>query len=470
MSSSIGRSTLNIPIGILPALAWPPQHVEAENAPPSTSHPTCASPPFVRAPFSTMNAPPTPVPMPQLIDKKPVWKISPASGKYYVNSVAVSADGGRVVGGTFYHYYPPRESRRAPAAVTPPPPSANSEPSPDDGTFGTYCYDARGQLRWKDEFQGWQGVYWVALSADGSRAAAGGFMAQSATPGFVRAYDADGGRLMLSQSTKKRVNQVALSGDGTWLVSAAETLLLFRSGLPSYVQKAEFTSPGAESIVSASLSRDGSTVVYSDFAGWIGVLANHNGTLTPLAQWKVPVLSKEGNFCHMIDLAPDGKTFAAGGSGGQFYFFEIAKFIATQQPTHTCNTGVAGAVYGVAGAPDGSLFAGMVNSGETGQAYPVAIVNGAAAPVPPLALKRNPNSAALNVTDGNIRLAIADGHPDGTPGHYYLFSGPAGAGPPLLRLRWIFETGNMSWPIAIAANGGAVVGGSDDSHLYYFTP
>ena len=33
-----------------------------------------------------------------------------------------------------------------------------------------------------------------------------------------------------------------------------------------------------------------------------------------------------------------------------------------------------------------------------------------------------------------------------------------------------YPTGNMSWPIVIAAKGSAVVGGSDDSNLYYFTP
>lgn len=409
--------------------------------------------------------------MPQLPNKQPVWKISPAAGKYYINSVAVSADGSRVIGGTFYHGYQSGAARRGPPPDTPLRSPAIQVPSPEDGTFGTYCYNASGQLQWKDEFQGWQGVYWTALSADGTRAAAGGFMTQSAPQGFVRAYDAaNQGRLMLSHSTQKRVNQVALSGDGTWLVSAAETLILFQDGPLGYRQTMDYTSPGRESIVSASVSQDGSKVVYSDYAGWIGVLANSQGKLTPLAQWKVPALSKEGNFCHMIDLAPDGRSFVAGGAGGQFYFFDLAQFIATQKPTHTCPTGVAGAVYGVAGAPDGSMFAGVVNCGDAGQAYPVSLASGNAIPVPPLALKRNPNSAALNVTSGVIRLAIADGHPDGTPGHFYLFSSPAGAAPPVLRLRWIFQTGNMSWPIAIAANGSAVVGGSDDSHIYYFTP
>lgn len=46
-----------------------------------------------------MNPPPTPDSTPQLPNKQPAWKVSPAAGKYYLNSLAMSADGGRVVGG-----------------------------------------------------------------------------------------------------------------------------------------------------------------------------------------------------------------------------------------------------------------------------------------------------------------------------------------------------------------------------------
>jgi hypothetical protein len=59
---------------------------------------------------------------------------------------------------------------------------------------------------------------------------------------------------------------------------------------------------------------------------------------------------------------------------------------------------------------------------------------------------------------------MADGHPDGTPESFTLFDLAAGAP------RWTCATGNMSWPIAIAANGSAVRSGSDDSNIYYFNP
>lgn len=409
-----------------------------------------------------MNGSPSLELVPQFPGKAPAWKISPAGGKYFINSVAVSADGGRVVGGTFYHHYGPAESRRAPAVA--PTPSGGGQPSPDDGTFGVYCYDGAGRLQWKDEFAGWQGVYWVALSADGARAAAGGFMSPSAPQGFVRAYDAGNqGRLLLSQPTQQRVNQVALSGDGTWLVSAAETLLLFRydAVAGAYVQAAEFPPGNRDGIVNAAISADGLTVIYADYAGHIGVFANETGRLVLRARWKVPGGTKE-DFCHMLGLTPDGKAFVAGGANGSFYFSSVAEFIAAGRPAITDSTNVRGAVYGVAIAENGGMFAGVLNSGTAGQAYLVPVPPGAAGRPRHFALERNPNSAAINAA--HRLFAIADGHPDGTPGHFYLFDTVTGA------LRWKFQTGNMSWPIVLAANGSAVVGGSDDSHIYYFTP
>lgn len=412
------------------------------------------------------------IPPPLVPGKTPAWKISPAGGKYYINSVAVSADGGRVLGGTYYHRYGAQEARHAPAAP-PPPADPGTAPSPEDGLFGVYCYDARGIPLWKDEFQGWQGVYWVGLSADGTRAAAGGLLQQISPQGFVRIYDAaDQGRILLSHPTQQRVNQVALSGDGTWIVSAAESLILFRRnpnpGTPPYVLSDVYSPGNNDGIVSTAISDDGLTVVYADYNGYIGVFANEAGKLVLRARWKVPGTGK-GDFCHMIDLAPDGKAFAAGGAAGVFYYFDVAAFVATGQPTGHYATGVAGAVYGVAVAESGGVYAGIVNNGEAGTAYLVLPAGGAAPPqiiASPVA--RNPNGAALNATYG--LLAVADGHPDGTPGHFYLYNLIQTGARPVLVLRWMFQTGNMSWPIAISARGNAVVGGSDDSCIYFFTP
>lgn len=412
-------------------------------------------------PIFAMNNPPAPGLAAQIPNKQPAWKISPADGKYYINSVAVSADGGRVVGGTFYHSYGPGELRRDPAPLVPPP----SVPS-ETGLFGVYCYNAAGERQWADEFEAWQGVYWVAISADGSRATAGGFMSASVPQGFVRAYDANNqGRLLLSHPTQQRVNQVALSADGASLIAAAETLMLFRyvAARDAYEMFGEFRSASGHAFVSAAISADGNTVVYADYGGEVGVMTNLNGSgyFTPMARWQVSGGTK-ADFCHMLDLAPDGRCFAAGGAKGMFYFFDVEKFFTTQAPAHGYDTNVPGAVYGVAVAGDGSAFAGVVNNGDAGIVYFVPLVNGAKGQAKSFPTQHNPNSVVLNA--GHGIMAVADGHPDGHPGAFYLFDTVSQS------LRWSGATGNMSWPVAIAANGGAVVGGSDDSFIYCFTP
>lgn len=401
-----------------------------------------------------------PAPAPQLADKQPVWKISPAGPKHYINSVAVSADGGRVVGGTFYHHYNAGESRRGPGAPVSIPPAPN--PSSETGVFGVYGYNAAGERQWADEFEAWQDVYWVAISADGSRAAAGGFMSESAPQGFVRAYDAkQQGRLLLSHPTQQRVNQVALSADGASLIAAAETLMLFRCLAARGADEmfSEFRSASGHAFVSAAISADGNTVVYADYGGEVGVMTNLNGSgyFTPMARWQVPGGTK-ADFSHMLDLAPDGRCFAAGGAEGRFYFLDVGKFFTTQAPVHSYDTNVQGTVYGVAVAGDGSAFAGIVNNEDAGIVYCVPLGNGAKGLAKPFPTQHNPNSVVLHAAHG--MMAVADGHPDGTPGCFNLFDPISGA------LRWKGPTGNMSWPIVIAADGSAVVGGSDDSFIY----
>lgn len=407
-----------------------------------------------------MNRSPAPDCAVPVANRAPTWRISPANGNYYVNSVAVSADGSRVLGGTFYHSYGQDELRRAPGKSAPIAPTPGT-PSPEDGTFGVYCYNAAGQREWADEFAGWQGVYWVALSANGARAAAGGFISATAPQGFLRAYDATSGRLLLSRATQQRVNQVALSADGTWLLSAAETLLLFRYDpvAGQYVLTDEFVPEGNDGVVSAALSADGSTVLYSGYSGHIGVFVNSAGKLGLRARWKVPG-GQSTDFCHMLELTPDGKTFVAGGANGTFYYSDVAAFVAGAAPTWSMTTNVRGAVYGVAISGDGSLFAGVFNHGSAGAAWVSPRPGAGAGVARHFALEHNPNSAALHAE--RRLLAVADGHPDGTPGCFSLFDTATGA------LRWQCPTGNMCWPIVIAANGGAVVGGSDDSFIYYF--
>lgn len=384
-----------------------------------------------------------------------LWKVSPGKpGATYINSVALSGDASRIVGGTFFHAY-------GESSPVPPPPGA--APNQDqDGTYGTYCYDRTGNPRWKDEFEGWQGVYWVDISRDGSFAASGGWYSQNPYAGFVRAFDAATGGRMLDYRTQKRVNQVALSADGRWLLSAAESLVLFNRSGSAYVKASEFPAPaasgGSNYFVSAGLSADGSVAVCADYAGNILLLKASGGVLSLSRQWALP-----SGYSHMVRLAPDGRTFASGGSSGCFYLFDTEQFVVSGLPTVTYQTGSTGSVYSVAVADDGSRFAGVVNADSSqGTVYFVDRQGSQGTLLWRFQTAHNPNCAWLNLA--HRLLAVADGHPDGTPGSFYLLDTASGA------LRWQVPTANMSWPIMISADGSGVVGGSDDSYIYYLEP
>lgn len=369
----------------------------------------------------------------------PTWTATPTKAGYYINSVAVSGDGTRTVGGTFYHSY-----------------GASATPT-STGTFGTYCYDRTGTLLWKDEFTGWQGVYWVDISANGAWAASGGWFSQNPDTGFVRAYNAATGSMVLNYSTTARVNQVAVSADGTWLVSAANTLVLFQRTNGAYTKSDEFSPTGSDTMETIALSADAQYLVAGDYAGNVMLFSITNGKLGTPKSWALP----GGDYSHSVRINPKGTAFAAGGSSGNFYLFDVAQFLATGNPTVTYQVANAASVYGVAVADDGQTFAGIVNSGGSqGAVYYVQRQGSTGNLLWSYSTQHNPNSVTINAAAGLV--AVADGHPDGTPGNFYLLNSASGA------LKGVFNTPNMSWPIEIADNGTAVVAGSDDSSIYYF--
>lgn len=392
------------------------------------------------------------------------WIHTPQPGNY-VNSVAVSADGGTVIGGTFKHTYSEgvARPRRTPAAEAEG--QAATAPAAASTDYGVYCYDGgSGALRWSDVFAAYEGVYWVTVSSDGSRAAAGGTWSESPYAGFVRAYDASNGTMLLDYRTSARVNQVAMSADGKWLIAGADCVMLFKYDSTSgqYKKTGGFTpggGTGSSEVVSVGISADGNSMIYAQYTGTMGYALNEGGLIAVLKTFTIP----NGGYCHSTSLSATGKYFATGGNGGQFYMFDVAQFLQTGQPTYTCQTSAQGAIYGVAVAEDGSSYAGVINAGDAGEVYLVPVVGGVQAPAQKFSTQRNPNCVTLNSTYG--LMAVADGHPDGTPGHFYLYSNIGSTATET----WCYTTQNdMSWPIAIAANGQSVIGGSDDSSIYSF--
>lgn len=377
--------------------------------------------------------------------KQPTWQVVPGQPTYYINSTAISGDGSKVVGGTFFHSYG----------------ASSGTTDSQTGTFGTYCYDKAGNRLWKNEFTGWQGVYWVDISTNGAVAASGGWFSQTPSyAGFVRAFNATNGNVLLDARTSERVNQVVLSADGTWLLSAADSLCLFQLVNGMFQRSDAFVAPavttGSNYFISAGLSAQGDTVVASDYAGHIMLLSVADGKFSLVKQWSLP-----SAYSHMVRLTPDGSAFVCGGPSGTFYFFDAAQFASSGQPTTMYSTGQGGSVYSVAIADDASAFVGVANYQSTlGMVYYVTRSGSQCSLKWSYQTAHNPNCAWLNQS----LLAIADGHPDGSPGAFYLLNTADGS------LRWQYPTGNMSWPIMISRDGSGIVAGSDDANIYYFTP
>lgn len=393
--------------------------------------------------------------------KTPKWTAQPGKPTYFINSVALSGDASRVVGGTFYHNY--GTTQRADYKST-------ASTDSDYGTFGTYCYNQDGTLLWKDEFDGYEGTYWVDISQNGAFAASGGKATTKA--GFVRAYavattdsEKNNQKRLLDYPTTSRVNQVGLSADGTWLVAGAEKLYLFKKGSDGTYALADSYNAGS-TVETIGISADGKRIICGSYQSLLLVFDNIDGKLKNPIQWTVP----SSSYSHSIRITPDGSAFVAGGPSGYVYYFDIAQLAKTGKPTASYQCPAKSAVYGVAVADDGSYFAGVCNnsSDPTKQGFVFYIKRDGASTSLKWTFKtnRNPNCVSLNLAKGLV--AVADGHPDNTPGNFYLLD--ATTKNPDGNLLWQFGTSNMSWPIIISQQGNAIIAGSDDSQLYYFTP
>ena len=97
--------------------------------------------------------------------RAPTWKIAPQALPRYINSVAVSADGNTVIGGTFYHSYGSAPAARRSSTVADKVTAAGKVKAAVADTFGTYCYNGDGSLRSQSEFLAAEGVYWVGVGA-----------------------------------------------------------------------------------------------------------------------------------------------------------------------------------------------------------------------------------------------------------------------------------------------------------------
>jgi WD40 repeat protein len=399
----------------------------------------------------------------------------------WINSVAISHDGNRVVGGTFLHDYRQRTGKFQPNIQS---------------RFGTFCFDhtpptdgksASALPLWSDEFDGWDGIFGVAVSGDGSVAASGGWLekagnsvAGSMAWGVIRAYNAvDGTRLLDYTNLNQRANWVALSHDGNVLAAVADDVYVFvRQGktFSSIPLKLGISITANRYVTGLALHPSGTWLAACDQTGRVYAATIRNDGFAEKLTWKapatIPFLS--------VAIAAKTETFVAGGGNSLFLFSldamrhrrdPIAFDTTVDQkpetiPPNKPDGRIQENVRWAAISADGTLVSVVANRNEgdkgTGVLLALRPDGDRLTRVWYQQLENNPNSTSIDA-DGRY-IAASDGYPTIKPAKFYLFDAKDGA------KRWDFQTNSMNWPLVISGNGTAIAGGSDDGTVYYFRP
>jgi WD40 repeat protein len=394
----------------------------------------------------------------------PSWIVTPDPA-LQVNSVALSADGNSCIAGTSNEF--------------------------STGNFTVNCYDGAGKVRWSWPFgpQGsTQGVFWVAASADGQFAAAGGETASKAA-GLLSAYRLSDGVQVLNATPPSRINQVALSGDGSLLLAVYDdTVELYSYANGAYTCVSQQTFSGAY-CNSCALSPDGfaavvSCTIYNDngpSTGQVVSLSVANNALTVSGIWISPVgvmrvaIAATGNYwgaalhdgsCALFGPAnltqPVWQYRPTVGNLNVAYGFDITE-TAEGRVVLACGANLTPpSPVPVPAPPEGYLY--LVESRQDGAAqYPNfcwgSMLQYSANPGVSLARE----AQLVSATDGKPSSGSASGSQvSESPGNFYLFDGAAGA------QLWQYPTPVMNWPMAITPDGAHIFAGSDDGSVYFW--
>lgn len=379
------------------------------------------------------------------VPSEPRWSVSPTPG-LQINSVAVSDDGQRCIAGTSEEY--------------------------GSGQFSVVCYNGDGSARWSAPFGGadsYQGVFWVAISADGARAAAGG--ETSKTAGLLTIYDGSTGAVIFSAAQTSRVNQLCFSHDGSTLLACfGNTLALYRSSGSSFALVAthDFSPFGCNS---CALSADGTVAAvssrnYDTGQGQVTSLGlSASGmTVTGSATFAAGAMRVAMTAC--------GSYWAAAFHDGSCALFSQSTPNGALWSYRSPEPGL-GVAYGIAVTQTSQgrvVVACGANLGTPathgGLLYVVESVAGSATPLWQSYLQYSANPG-VSLDTNALYVTATDGSPTQgggeSPGNFYLFNGASGA--PV----WTYPTATMNWPMVITPDGSAVLGGSDTGSVIYWS-
>src|SRR4051794_3831858 len=370
-----------------------------------------------------------------------------APDDYMVNSVAISEDGARIVAGTYYYPFDGTQRMRT------------------DGTFGVYCYGSNGNRYWADEFEGDEGVYAVAISADGKIAVAGGlrqggkYGRNGPSLAFLRAYEVANGKVLLDYRDPQFntiVNSVAISNTGGVIAAGTKTSLYVYSAVNGAFPASPAVPFGVtKAIDSVALAPDGTWFAACGKNGNVYAGEVKSGTV------KNPVVWTEPAHTHFVSVAVPGTgdKFAAAG-GNVVYLFNRNSVAKGYVARYKLPLESGRSIRFVSVSSDGKLVTAVANHGEAGVLFALRVDANTLEPTWTFPTSHKPNSTTM---DKAARyFTVADGYPDDVPGSFSLFKETGKV--------WQCTTPKMNWPMVISANASAIAGGGDDNKLYFFVP
>lgn len=362
--------------------------------------------------------------------------------QFPINSTAISADGSRCVAATFQGAY------------------GGSPPPPSNDYYCVNCWDRQGKLLWSDMFQAFEGAFAVAISGDGSIAAAGGWLKEG--QGYARIYEATTGQQLVTYYFDHRVNGLALSNDGSVLVIAEnDAYLAQQSGGVFPTQPSALGLPAGTIVEAISMPADGSVFVAGDHGGNVYLVENNDGSIGSSYSWAG---GSDMGPLHSVAVSSDGAWFVAVGDSTSVYLFNLDSIKQNQYAT-SLDLASSNRLRWVTISADGSFISTVGNVDESGVVFGLQNNAGALSTLwdQPAETKQNPNCASTDAAGKYV--AVATGYtPYGLTGELCLFDGATGA-----RL-WHYQTPMMAWPCFISADASGIFAGSDDGVAYYFTP
>ncbi|HLT37073.1 MAG TPA: hypothetical protein VK034_12335 [Enhygromyxa sp.] len=337
---------------------------------------------------------------------------------------------------------------------------------PEPRDHAVFALDQFGAMNWRDVCSHFEGIHTIAASRDGNTVAAGGWYSSEPWAGFVTAWTGSGMRLLTWNEAPSRIDEVALSADGTVLFAVGEALYSFRRkpGQPfpprptATIELAQGFNP------TLAIDEGGKWIATTDTEGSVHLFERIDGAIAARRYlWETPVVGTATR----IALSADGDWLLVGTGDGVLHMFNRRTFIATNRAVWTYPVLETTAPTILAITPDGGEIVALYERGDGGAVYLLGNRDGAPHLHWVKQTKHTPTVAALSPQlvngDGVDRwIAVADADPRGSSGNFYVFERATGL------IAGAHSCAAGCHALALDQRGSRLIGGSDDGCVYAF--